>query len=944
MKDKYPFQDVNLSLEKRLSDLVSRLTVEEKVGLIPTQQRGIPRLGIRDYSVGGEGAHGLVMRDGSPTTVFPQTIGLACSWNPALLQKVGAVVGKEARAYYKARGEVGGLTLWAPTVDLLRDPRWGRTEEAYGEDPYLTSTLAVGFVQGMQGTDPFYLQVGAALKHFFANNNETDRCSCSVSVDPRNMYEYYLQAYRPIVEKGKVCCIMTAYNSINGVPANLNDDVEDVVKKEWGLPGFVVSDAWDFSQIVTHHQYTDSYSWALAQTIKSGVDCIPDEPDLVMEAAHQALEEGLLSQDDLDKAVRNILRIRMRLGQFDAEERNPYGQIDQDAVCLPEHGELALQAQRESIVLLKNRDSTLPLNKDAVSKIAVIGPLAHAVHQDWYTGYAPYTVSILDGIKGKLGAGRVIYASGLDTVALKSLKNGKYVAPDTDGVLRADQTHRTEKTFFEHTDWGWGNHTIRSLTGGKYVTTGEKLMAAADNVYGWFVKELYDFVPTSEGIVMETWDDHRVVIEEGNDELKVSSHKNEKGSCFGLEVVENGIVEAVRTAQSGDVALVCVGSHPLINGKEEVDRPDITLSPYQHKLIQAVFDANPNTVVVVVASYPIALNWEELHIPAMIYTANCCQELGNGVADVLFGDYNPAGRLNMTWPRSVEQLPPLMDYDVIRGGRTYMYFRGSALYPFGHGLSYTQFKYEDLSINKDRLDGEEALLVRTKISNIGDTAGDEVVQLYGSSIHSILIRPKKQLMGFERIFLEPGESKVVEFELDTDRFAVWDVNRERYAVESGFYQIGVGASSEDIRLIKTFWVNGETIGPRSLSNKTKAYNYNDYEYPHFYLDECRAGGTAVRLSADRGWLGYYSVLLQEMDEFAALAASERGGSIELRLDGPQGELIGVCHVPRTGGRQVWQEVRTELKPAVGIRDLYLILHNDVSLGWIQIKEMGVKRE
>jgi len=941
---KYPFQNPELDLETRINDLVGRLTVEEKMALIPTRQAGIDRLGIAPFHIGGEAAHGLVYRDGSPTTVFPQTIGLAFTWNPGLLRELGTAAADEARAYYYIKGRTGGLILFAPTVDLERDPRWGRTEEGYGEDPHLTSTLAGAYVEGMQGNHPFYLKTAATLKHFFANNNEENRGWCSASVDWRNTREYYWQAYQPIVEKAKACSIMTAYNAVNGVPAILLKEAIDEVKHRWGLAGFVVSDEGDFRQIVELHGYFDSHAQSIAATLKSGVDCLIDDPELVVASLREAFAQGLIAEADLDRAVKNILRARFRLGHFDPVECDPFAGIGPEVICSGKHRRLALQAQRESIVLLKNEDRFLPLDRGQIEKIAVIGPLADTVDMDWYTGYAPYKVTILDGIRSRLPDHEITYCSGHDQVALKAKTAGRYLAPDAGGVLRASEDQISKQAVFELNDWGWGRYTLQSQANGKFVTTTKVLTADADQVYGWFVRELYGLEPVDERephiVELKTWDDRKVRLSEGC-LAPASTSKADEGETAGelleVTVVKDGLAEAVQLAKEADVVILCAGNHPLINGKEEIDRPDITLPPRQHQLIKAVYEANPRTVLVLVASYPVAVNYEQEHLPAIVYTANCCQELGNGVADVLFGDYNPAGRLSMTWYRSKNQLTGIMDYDIIKGKRTYMYFNGQPLYPFGFGLSYTDFAYSDLKLSSKSCNLNSEIRLKFTVTNTGPVAGDEVAQVYVRAESSRVKRPQKQLKGFRRIHLQPGESKELDFAIPVSELSFYDVTREKYCVETGFYTILAGRSSAQIELVGTVWVNGEEIPPRDLSQTTRAEAYDDYE--GVYLDECREGGSAVVVELDDGWLCYRNVRMPESTASLELrAASPKvGGSVELRCDHPFGELLGRSVIEPTGGSQVWRTFSTAAAAAGGIRDLYLVMKGDIRLAWLHLK-------
>lgn len=924
-----PYQNPALPIETRVNDIILRLTIEEKIRFIPTSQAAVERLGIKAYSVGGEAAHGWVSREGDPATVFPQPIGLACTWNPDLMEEIGSVIGNEARIYHKKKNT--GLTLWAPTVDMERDPRWGRTEEAYGEDPYLTSKMAGSLVEGMQGKDPLYLKMATALKHFFANNNEQGRCYSSVSIDLRNMKEYYWNAFKSIVKYSKACCLMTAYNEINGTPAILNKDVKNVVKGEWGLPGFVVSDGGDFSQTVTMHHYYTNHADSIADTIKSGVDCIPDEPELIISALEEALERNLLLEEDIDNALRNIFRIRFRLGEFDPDGLNPYTKIDESALCSEKHSKLALRAAQESIVLLKNQNQFLPLNKGSLSKVAVIGPLADILYRDWYTGVLPYEVTPLQGIKNKLKEGKVLFEEGIDQIIIKSAVNGKYVHPDETGKLLADGEQYQDDYVYDFTDWGWGSYTLKSHATDKYVTTGEDLTASADQVYGWFVRELYNFQPERDGSYrIKTWDKKNMICENGEKPYLGYKKRDslDNSGKFLINTVKNGIEQAVKAAKESEVAVVVVGNHPLINGKEEIDREDITLAPAQEELVKAVYKANPNTVLVVISSYPMAVNWADENIPAIIYLSHAGQETGNALADVLFGDYNPAGHLSMTWYRSIDQLPDIMDYDIIKGKRTYMYFDQEPLYPFGHGLTYTTFKYSNLRLDIKNLELDSSVKIDVDVKNIGFVNSDEVVQLYVHAENSRVNKPLKELKGFKKINLDPDERKVVSFVLSAEDLAFWDVTRNKFCVEQGLYKLMIGSSSYDIRLTETIEVNGEIIPARDLSKLTEAQNYDDYH--GIFLDEGFEGSTCICFRDCENWVSYRDVQFDEgIDWFEALVQSEStAGTIEIRLDQPDGRLLGICSV--NNGQQ-WSTYRTRVDKVEGQHHVFLKATGQIKL-------------
>ncbi|WP_433946881.1 glycoside hydrolase family 3 C-terminal domain-containing protein [Paenibacillus sp. SN-8-1] len=931
----YPYQNPDLPLEDRVADLVSRLTLDEKIEQMCQYQAEIPRLNIQAYKHGTEGAHGVAWL--GEATVFPQNTGLACTWDPELMREIGSVIGDEARVYYQKDPKINGLTIWAPTVDMERDPRWGRTEEAYGEDPYLTGRLTTELVKGMQGEDPFYYKTVATLKHFYSNNNEVDRGSASVSIDPRNKREYYLKAFEPAFREGGAASMMTAYNGINGVPCNVNPEVNEIVKGEWGMKGFVVGDAGDVLGTVNDHNYVQSYAEAVARSVKNGIDSITDDQEISFRALRDALELGLLTEADLDHALQNTFRVRFRLGEFDPAERNPYAHVDESKLCAETHAKLSKKAALEGVVLLKNT-GILPLKK-GIGSVAVIGPMANVALTDWYSGTPKYRITPLEGIVSKLSEEKIRYCEGSDRIRIRSLDAGKYVAvgnQEQGHKLNAAEQNPEQAAIFRLTDWGWGSETLREDTSGKFVTETEdgSLSATAEEARGWFVKEVFQTEAQEDGSSrLKNWQGTPLGI--GTDsELSVNDHTDEdKGKGrFSIEVVKDGIAEAVEAARASETAIVFAGNIPFINGKETIDRMDITLPPAQQQLIRAVMEANPNTIVVLVGSYPFAVNWEQEHVPAIIYTSHAGPELGSAVAEVLFGEYNPAGRLAMTWYRSQEQLPDIMDYDIIKGKRTYQYFEGEILYPFGHGLSYTDFEYSEIYLSSPVISAEDELKISITVANNGSLTGEEVVQLYVRADQSRVPRPLKTLTGFKRVSIDPGRTETIAFKVSSVDLSYWDVTRERYVVEPGTYTIMAGSSSKDIRASAVLTVQGEAVPPRSLVSPVKAENYDDYE--GVYLDECIEGGSSVRTRSEPGWIAFWDVELGEQDSGvlkARVACKDPGAEIEVRLDAQDGQLAGHCHMPLTGGSQAWTTLEIPLEGIKGSHSVYLILKGSISI-------------
>jgi beta-glucosidase len=703
----YPFQNPNLSMEERVTNIISLLTPEEKVDVLGANYylggRGGPgpslnRLGIHGYNQ-GEGLHGLARGradspNAIPTTTFIQSIGLGETWDPDLLQKAAAEEGYEARwlnqtAKY-SRGGSQSLIIRAPNADLGRDIRWGRNEECYGEDAYLNGTLTAAFVRGLQGNDPKYWQTAALLKHFLANSNENGRMGSSSNFDERLLREYYSVPFRMGFEAG-ARSYMAAYNGMNGIPMTAQPILKDITIKEWGVNHIITTDAGSLDAMVRAHKYFPDLPTAAAGAIKVGINQFLD--GIYKANINLAIEKKLITMAEIEEVIRGSFRVMIKLGMLDPPEMVSYTKIKDgpEPWTRDENKLLARQVTEEAIVLLKNQNNLLPLDKSKLKSIAVVGQRSNDVAWDWYSGAFPYKVTPLDGIKSKVGAG-----------------------------------------------------------------------------------------------------------------VKVN---------FALNNDNNAAVEA---AKASDVAIVVIGNHPtcdagwakceaLSDGKESIDRRSIELQPVQEQLIEDVFKANPKTIVVLKASFPFAINWAQQNVPAIVHMAHNSQEEGTALADVLFGDYNPAGRLVQTWVKSMDDLPPMMDYN-IRNGRTYMYFKGQPLYPFGYGLSYTTFAYSNLRASSSRLTKDGQMSVTVSVRNTGKRDGQEVAQLYVTHMGSKVERPIEELKGFQRVALKAGETKIVLFQLKAKDLAYWDADKKQWVVEDEKVNLMVGASSADIKLQQTIGV------------------------------------------------------------------------------------------------------------------------------------------
>jgi len=691
----YPFLDSSLPVDKRIDNILQLLTVEEKINCLGTNPT-VTRLGIMGTGH-SEGLHGLALgvpggwgrKEPVATTNFPQAIGMAETWDPDLIKQAAEIEGVEARYLTQTeKYKRAGLVIRAPNADLGRDPRWGRTEECYGEDPFFNGTLVVAFIKGLQGNDPKYWQAASLMKHFLANSNENGRDSSSSDFDDRLLREYYSVPFRMGIEQGGSRAFMASYNSVNGIPQTVNPMLLHMAVNEWGQDGIICTDGGAYRLLISAHKYFHSPEEAAAACIKAGINQFLDNYKPGVKAA---LDKKLLTEADIDHVLRGVFRVMIKLGLLDHPEMSPYSKIKDgpEPWLSEENRTFARLITCKSVVLLKNNNHLLPLDKNKLRSIAVVGPRSDQVLLDWYSGSPAYSVSPLEGIQNKLG----------------------------DSVLVSHTT---------------------------------------------------------------------------NDNL------------------------AINLAKTSEVVVVCIGNNPSGNlgwkkvdgpteGREAVDREQINLDSAQEVLIEKLYKVNPNTIVVLISSFPYAINWANDHIPAILHITHNSQELGNALADVIFGDADPAGRLVQTWPKSLEQLPPMMDYN-IRHGRTYMYFKGEPLYPFGYGLSYTSFRYSNLATSAPDLKGKNEITVGIDIFNAGDREGDEVVQLYVKHIGSKLDRPDKELKGFQRITLKSGETRRVSIPLRREGLAYWNVPLNRFVVEKDKIQILIGSSSADIKAQQTISV------------------------------------------------------------------------------------------------------------------------------------------
>jgi len=706
-QQKYPFNDPSLPMEKRIDNLLSLMTIDEKIDCLSTNT-GVPRLGVMNYG-SSEGIHGVVQREARgkrepiTTTQFPQPPGMGASWDPDLVREAAGVEGYEARFITQtAKYDRQILMLWGPQSDLGRDPRWGRSEEVYGEDPFLNGTMAVAFSRGLQGDDPKYWQAAALLKHFLANENENTRNSSSSNFDERLFWEYYSVPFRMAFVDGGAKAVMASYNAWNGTAMAVNPILRSIVREQWGVD-VISSDGGAVKLLVLPRHLFPDQKAAVVACLRAGINQFLDT---YKDETKTALKDGEITEAEIDGLLRPKFRVTIRLGLLDPPEMVPYSKIKDspEPWNTDRDRDVSRRLALESVVLLKNEDNILPLDKSKIKSIAVIGPLADSVHWDWYGGTPPYAVTPLQGIKDLAGPDVKVNYAAYDTQAGEA--DAMKAASESDVAV---------------------------------VVIGNDPTCGPDEAHEWYS------TPTGGG-----------------------------GGTLPCTVPSDG--------------------------REGRDRESIDLA--QEQIVKQVFIKNPKTVVLLISSFPFAINWSEANVPAILTMAHASQDEGTALAKVLFGEYNPGGHLVRTWPKSADQLPTSMDYD-IRDGYTYMYFKGEPLFPFGYGLSYTTFKYSNLRTSSQELAKDGTVTVSVDLTNTGGREGDAVVQMYVKHLASKVERPQVELEGFKRVTIAPNETKTVEIPLKASSLAWWDEKLPGFRVETEPVDLMVGNSSSDIEASTT---------------------------------------------------------------------------------------------------------------------------------------------
>ena len=824
----YGFRNPDLPVDARVADLIGRLSLEEKVGQMMNSAAAIPRLGIPAYDWWSEGLHGVAAA--GRATVFPQAIGLAATWDTALMHRVATVISIEARAKHNetirrndgASAIFQGLTFWSPNVNIFRDPRWGRGQETYGEDPYLTGRMAVSFVHGMQGDDPRYLRVVSTPKHYAVHSGpDPERHRFDAVVDERDLRETYLPAFRAAVTEADAQSVMCSYNRVDGTPACANQRLlTEILRREWHFDGYVVSDCDAVDDIRAGHKMAADNAQASAMAVRAGDDlnCGGAFRDLV-----GAVHRGLIPEAEVDTALGRLIRAKIRLGVFDPPSRVAYARIPYSENGSPEHRALAVEATKKTIVLLKN-EGTLPLRR-GLGTIAVIGPNADDEETllGNYNGLPANPVTPLAGIRAKVGPGtEVIYARGSDLAAntpslvpipasALTTDTGAGARPGLTGAYYANRTMSgapaaTRTDAGVDFDW-WDVAPVPELPADTFSIRWS----------GWLTPPVtgrYSLGVSALGLVRMYLDDS-VLVQSGwpgtsskDVDLVAGQPRRIRLDFVGRQ--PNAVMhliwgvpnphlldDAVAAARRADAVVLVLGLSPRLEGEEMPvhipgfeggDRTSLDLPAPQEQLLEAVAAVGKPTVLVLLNGSAVAINWAAEHVPAIVEAWYPGQAAGTAIADVLFGDYNPAGRLPVTFYKSVDQLPAFTNYNM--EGRTYRYFHGEPLFPFGYGLSYTRFAYSDLQVPTSVRAGD-SVQVSADVENAGRVAGEEVVELYVSDKSATVPVPIRALAGIARITLSPGERRRVTFTLTPRQFSLIDAAGQR-VVEPGDYEISVG--------------------------------------------------------------------------------------------------------------------------------------------------------
>ncbi|MET4637954.1 glycoside hydrolase family 3 C-terminal domain-containing protein [Mycetocola sp. 2940] len=865
----------------RVADLLRSLTLDEKIQLLHQYQPGVERLGLDQFRTGSEGLHGVAWL-GTATT-FPQPVGLAATWDPAFLAEVGEVVSTEMRAKHATDPTVS-LNIWAPVVNTLRHPLWGRTEEGFSEDPDLTAALATGYATGLRGCHAEIWKTVPTLKHFLAYGNETDRATTSSHLPPQALREYELPAFEAPIASGTIGAVMPGYNLINGRPNHVSGELLSELRARAPHSIAVVSDAQAPSNVVDGERYYPDHTASHAALVRAGIDSFTDNDSnagLTVERVTAALEAGLLDEADIDLAVRRLLEMRSRTGELTGED--PFG-IGENAIDTDGHRALAREAAARGVVVLANDGGALPLRPGR--RIAVVGPFADHIVHDWYSGTPPYLSTLAGALAERYPEASVTVADGADRIALRSLTHDRVLGVTADGqALTASAVTADDASLLDVTDWGDGVLTIRSVQTGLLLTGASWIIApTSDRVGGWVAQESFRAHRHDDGSVSYqhigsgTW----LRVQHGS-MLLVAEGGFSTAERFSLQILRSGVEHVAETARGADVTIVAVGNDPHLLGRETEDRTSLELpTPFRELWLSALGSAD-EAILAIASSYPYALGAEAAGASAVIWSSHGGQEHGHGLVDVLSGDREPVGRLAQTWWDSTEAAGDLLEYDVVGASMTYRYSPERPQFALGHGLTYSRVVYEGIELSAGSADSPEPTLVHTPareaapgsapqitavvtVRNAGDREAHELVALYAEAPALAVPAPRIRLVAWTRVVLAPGESRVVSLPVPLGTLAVWDVGTEAtetsdvtpgaFRVQPGTYRIASGSSAGDLSVGAHLVIRGEEPRPRPVA-LLQAHGFHASNRV-VTSDRSRESGSSIEVlpTSASGWTRY----------------------------------------------------------------------------------------
>ncbi len=955
--------------------VLAQLTLAEKVAMLHQHSPAVERLGLAPFHTGTEALHGLSWL--GTATVFPQPVGLAATWDPAFLREVGTAVAHEVRAKHAQDPSVS-LNVWAPVVNTLRHPLWGRTEEGYSEDPDLTASLATGYCRGLRGDHPTVWTTVPTLKHYLAYGNETDRAATSSHLPPQALREWELPAFVGPLAAGVVGAVMPSYNLVNGRPNHVARELLDELRGFAPHSVAVVSDAQAPSNLVDGERYFPDHVVSHAAALRAGIDSFTDnsaETAPTIERVTAALEAGLVTEEDVDRAVLRVLELRERTGELAGDD--PFG-IGPDGIDRPWHRELAREATARGVVLLADEAGVLPLREPRA--IAVVGPFADHVVHDWYSGTPPYVSTIAAAVRERYPDADVRVASGADRVALRSLTHDRYLQVLPDGAVTATAVDPADvATHLDVAEWGDGVVSLRSVATGKLLS-GENWIQAATSprIGGWVAQETYRIRSHADGSVsIQHAGSGAWLRAQHGTHLLVADGSETTAERFARHVVTSGVAEVSAAAAGADVVLVAVGNDPHVAGRETADRPDLLLPPASREVWRAAVATGTPAILTIVSSYPYAVGEEADAAAAVVWTSHAGQELGHGLVDVLSGDRSPSGRLAQTWWRAEADAGDLLDYDVVGSRQTYRYAEAEPLWALGHGLTYSSVSYLDLTLagedpgtvaapapttahvaatdgsaDGSPVDSGDAVAAVVTVRNDGDREVDELVALWAHAPALPVPAPRRRLAAWRRVTLEPGETREVSLRVPLGVLAVWDVAASApdgsaavttpgaYRVQPGTYRLAAGRSVADAAVVTQL----EVTGPAPSVRRAEALPAHAFHAHRDAVtsDRTRELGSSVEVAAstERAWTVYRGLDLTGVRS-VALTATRRAlpswglstVAIEVRVGGADGgngaggadggtwvALTDAVEVP-AGGRYDWRELVLDLTTAAGATDL-----------------------